>query len=168
MPEVRDQVRELAVQACQALFGEYGVELTSIERQDAPTVQMLYCGILGFTGDEMRGSAVLAATKQTLVDSNPIQGGSPRDWIAELVNQFLGRLKLRLMARKVIIYLATPVVLRGEHLSLEARGPVKPLWFQRANGDTLGLWLDLETPEGFVLAEADQEQAPEVGEFTLL
>jgi CheY-specific phosphatase CheX len=168
MPEVREQVLELAVQACKALFSEYGVEVTRIEREKAPKVQMLYCGILGFSGDELRGSVVLAATNQTLLDSNPVSGGSARDWIAELVNQFLGRLKLSLLARKVVISLATPVVLRGEHLSLEARGPVIPLWFERPNGDTLGLWLDMETPPGFVLPEATEEQTPEAGEFTFL
>ena len=168
MPEVRDQVLELATQACQALFSEYGVQLVPVERTDAPSVQMLYCGILGFSGDELRGSVVLAATGQTLSDSNPISGGSARDWIAELVNQFLGRLKLSLLARNVIISLATPVVLRGEHLSLEARGPVRPLWFERPNGDALGLWLDMESPPGFVLPEASQEPAPEAGEFTFL
>ncbi len=168
MPEVRDQVLELAVQACQALFSEYGVEITPVTRQDAPHVQMLYCGILGFSGDELRGSVVLAATSQTLLDSNPVAGGSARDWIAELANQFLGRLKLRLLARNVVISLATPVVLRGEHLSLEARGPVRPLWFERPNGDTLGLWLDLESPPGFVLAEAQDEGTPEAGEMTFL
>jgi CheY-specific phosphatase CheX len=168
MPEVRDQILELAVQACKTLFSEYGVEVTPTERADRPKVQMLYCGILGFSGDELRGSVVLAATSQTLLDSNPVTGGSARDWIAELVNQFLGRLKLSLLSRNVIISLATPVVLRGEHLSLEARGPVRPLWFERPNGDTLGLWMDLEAPPGFVLPEPSPDQTPEAGEFTLL
>lgn len=168
MPEVRDQVLELAVQACKTLFSDYGVEVTKIQRTDAPKVQMLYCGILGFSGDELRGSVVLAATSQTLSDSNPVAGGSARDWIAELVNQFLGKLKLSLMARNVIISLATPVVLRGEHLSLESRGPVVPLWFERPNGDILGLWLDMEAPAGFVLPDASPDQTPEAGELTLL
>jgi CheY-specific phosphatase CheX len=168
MPEVRDQVLELAAQACQTLFSQYGVEVTPIQRQDAPKVQMLYCGILGFSGDELRGSVVLAATSQTLLDSNPISGGSSRDWIAELVNQFLGKLKLSLLSRNVTISLATPVVLRGEHLSLESRGPVIPLWFERPNGDVLGLWLDIESPPGFVLPDASPDQTPEAGEFTFL
>ena len=168
MPEVRDQVLELATQACQALFSEYGVQLVPVERNEAPGVKMLYCGILGFSGDDLRGSVVLAATGETLSVSNPIAGGSARDWIAELVNQFLGRLKLSLMSRKVIISLATPVVLRGEHLSLEARGPVRSLWFERSNGDTLGLWLDIECKPEFVLPEPSEDPAPEAGEFTLL
>jgi hypothetical protein len=75
---------------------------------------------------------------------------------------------LSLLSRNVIISLATPVVLRGEHLSLESRGPVRPLWFERPNGDALGLWLDMESPPGFLLPEASQEAAPEAGEFTFL
>jgi CheY-specific phosphatase CheX len=117
----------------------------------------------------MRGSAVMAASKTTLDDSNPVKGGAARDWIAELVNQFLGRLKLRLLSHKVEIYLATPVVLRGEQLSLEARGSVRPMWFQRPSGDTLGLWLDLDLAKDFTLAEpVAGESQPEDGMMMLL
>jgi hypothetical protein len=168
MSEVRDQILELAVQACQALFAEYGVQLTHVDRQHAPDVRMLFCGILGFSGEELRGSVVMSATSQLLLDSNPVTGGSSRDWIAELVNQFLGLLKRRLLVRNVVINLALPVVLRGEQLSLQPRGPICPLWFERPNGDALCLWLDMESPPGFILPEVGDQHLPGVGEFTVL
>jgi len=169
MPEARDEVLEIAVKVCEWLFGEYGVPVTHVAERQKSAGSMLYCGVLGFSGDQMRGSAVLAASKSTLDDSNPVKGGSARDWIAELVNQLVGRLKLRLLPHKVEIYLATPVVLRGEQLSLEARGPVVPMWFQRPSGDTLGLWLDLDLAKGFALADPIAEESPpEEGSMMLL
>jgi len=169
MPEARDQILEIAVTVCEWLFAEYGVPVTHVAERQKSAGTMLYCGVLGFSGDQMRGAAVLAASRSTLDDSNPVKGGAARDWIAELVNQLVGRLKLRLLTRKVEIYLATPVVLRGEQLSLEARGPVAPMWFQRPGGDTLALWLDLDLSKGFALAEATLEESePEQGSMMLL
>jgi hypothetical protein len=76
----------------------------------------LFSGVMGFVGDSVRGTCLLAAPEGTIRAAAP-HAAAARDWIGELANQLVGRLKAKLMARGGTIALSTPVVLRGVKLS---------------------------------------------------
>jgi len=160
MDENRDRIQQMSISACERLFESYGVEMHYQVEAQLPKPEMLYCGIVGFSGENIKGGLVLAGSREALGASNPVEGAGVRDWVAELANQLAGRIKSQLLAHSVEIYIATPVVLRGEHLSLEARGPVAPLWFVSPQGGRVCLWLDVDLAEGFdMTVDADASKA---------
>jgi hypothetical protein len=130
--------------ACISLFADYALPL---ERADAGQLRdappLLYCGVIGFSGEQLRGSLLLATSREPLGRTSPTTDASLREWIAELSNQLLGRVKNKLYAHGVTLYLSTPVVLRGEHIAPLSQTPLTPFGF-RCDGGQVCVWLDTE------------------------
>ena len=115
-------IDDLVFDCCRELFSAYQLDVQPRDRSDFPaTEQLAVCGVMGFGGKLMRGALVLAATSEPLELTNPESHGSQRDWICELANQLMGRVKNRLVTLGVEILLATPAGLSGENLSPAAR-----------------------------------------------
>jgi len=122
---------------------------------------------MGFGGKQMRGSVVLAATDGPLAATNPCSSASQRDWICELANQLVGRMKLRLLSLGVEILLATPAGLTGVSLSPLA---ARPRGFKLFAADTgfICAWVDCEAMPGFEASSPSPEEAAVVeGELLL-
>jgi CheY-specific phosphatase CheX len=158
--------------ACTALFADYGME---VSESGAPggNGTMHYCGIIGFTGDRVRGTLLLAMGEEALQRAMPpgTEAGESanRNWISELSNQLLGRIKNMLLRREAEVYLTMPLVLRGEHLSPLPRERCHGVHFD-SEGGPIRLWIDAEFIEGFVLPTTDvegSETVPEEGEALL-
>lgn len=146
------EITLLARDACIDLFASYGVVLVADE--DDPKPVSSACGIIGFTGDAIQGCLVLAASQDVLQASYPLPGHAGNDWIAELANQHVGRLKTRLLDHGVTIVITTPLVLSGvgivpmgDRLSRFAfsAGPESP--------EAVRMWLDVHVTGDFVLGE---------------
>jgi CheY-specific phosphatase CheX len=147
--------------------------------------------IIGFAGTQMRGSLVLSANRGLLERSRPVAavrvtpsvpGSAPgpapsppavdalQDWIGELANQLLGRLKSRFLAHGVAIQLGTPTTVSG--LELRARsgsgGPqATPLWLLSGD-DWLVVRLDaIASPDAELSTSADPSSAAAEGEVLL-
>lgn len=160
MDEKRERIHLMGINACERLFESYGVDMRYVADMRQPRPEMLYCGIVGFSGENIKGGLVLAGSREALGASNPVADAGVRDWVAELANQLAGRLKSQLLAHSVEIYIATPVVLRGEHMSLESRGDVAPLWFESEKAGRVCLWLDVDLADEFAMAaDADASKA---------
>jgi CheY-specific phosphatase CheX len=149
-----EQITDVLVrEACISLFEDYGLPLTPADETNlAEQDGLLYCGVLGFSGDQLRGSMLLATSREPLDRTNPTQDGSFREWMAELANQLLGRVKNKLLRRNVAIFLSTPVVLRGQHLAPLPRAELLPMAFTCAGG-MVCVWFDAEFAKGVVLSE---------------
>jgi CheY-specific phosphatase CheX len=160
--ETTRAIQALAGAACVELMQAYGVQLTPrvawVESE-----QIMFSGVMGFVGDAVRGTCVLAAPLGTIEAAAP-KDASARDWVGELANQLVGRLKAKLMARGATIALSTPVVLRGVKLSPLPRTGVEPVVFQSSAGDVL-VWLEVEIEDNFQLGE---ERALKASEGELL
>ena len=150
-------LEQVTAAACQDLFARYGVEVTKAAEDDAPlSPDFLLCSVIGFSGKDIRGTMVLALTEGLPGLSNPVAGslrdgaGDPteRDWVGELSNQLLGRVKIELLRSGVEIYLNLPAVLRGKHLAPLPRTELKPLKFT-LRGGAVAVWMEVETRPGF-------------------
>lgn len=149
-----DRVSDIARQACIDLFADYGV---SLEPAGDPRAlgDVLYCGVIGFTGDGIRGSIVLAGSSAALDQSNPIPGSRVRDWIGELTNQLVGRIKNRLLKHGVEVWITTPIVLRGRQIALEtANDSPLPMYFAGGRGG-VAVWFDVDSDPEFELHEEE-------------
>lgn len=90
-------------------------------------------GIVGFSGEQMRGTFLIASSFELLARSRPAALQTPkrvpenerdwvviRDWAAELANQLLGRVKNRVYAMGITLHVSTPTALSGEALAVAA------------------------------------------------
>lgn len=112
----------LVLDSTRALFENYGVKLeldgSSVAKM-LPSVQLI-CTI-GFSSPALSGSLLLAIPDPVLVQTLPTPDANLADWIGELGNQLVGRLKNQLLNYEVTINLALPVVVSGGELSLPAK-----------------------------------------------
>ena len=163
-----EEIQDIGAMACAQLFESYGVPLARESGRVTLQSRMRYCGIIHFRGEKIHGTIGLATPQDILGQSDPARVGA-RDWVGELANQLAGRLKNRLLARSVEVSYSTPVILRGEQLSLESNGPVETVWFRSKMGSQVGFWIDLDLADRFQMSEeTDEEKAglPE-GDFLL-
>ena len=160
--ETTRAIQALAGAACTELMQAYGVQLN-------PTLgwgesdEVMFSGVMGFVGERVRGTCLLAAPQGTVEAAAP-NGAGARDWVGELANQLVGRLKAKLMARGATIALSTPVVLRGVRLSPLSRTDVAPVVFESTTGKVL-VWLEVKIENDFQLGE---ERALKASEGELL
>jgi len=161
----QELIEGLAEESCVGLFEAYGLQLTRVDRGTQHIDEVSLTGVIGFTGPGIWGMCLLAGDKEPLRASNPIEG-SLRDWMAELSNQLAGRLKHKLIARGAVVYITTPIVLRGARIEPLPRRNLTPRVF-KGGGGTLSLWVEIETAPDFVLAEEVIEETAAEGEALL-
>ena len=155
----------LGASACTELFQAYGVGLTPAQKAWGNSEERLLSGSMGFVGRHVRGTCLLATTEKTLLSSCPAQG-KLRDWIGELTNQFVGRLKTKLLGCGVEVFVTTPIVLSGVRIQPLPRGHLEPTVFSSPAGDVL-VWVEAETDEGFVLGSLHPGRSNVEGEVIL-
>jgi len=144
-------IDDLVFDCCRELFSAYKLDVHPLRPSDFPETEALaVAGVMGFGGKSMRGALVLATTREPLAHTNPNCFGSDRDWVCELANQLMGRIKNRLLTLGVEIHLATPAGLRGENLSPTPNKLRAPQVFA-ANRGFVCVWIDCEFTDGFEL-----------------
>jgi hypothetical protein len=156
-------LESIVVQACLDLFAAYDVTLTATD--DPPGGDgFALCGVIGFSADGARGMLMLAVTGEPIGSSGASGAEPERAWIAELANQMLGRVKNRALAHGATLTLATPLVLRGQHLAPVPRVELAPHQFRASTGGHVCLWFEVEVDDGFALTEQPGDVAGSVQE----
>ncbi len=104
------------------LFASHDIAMNPAEYRDK-AVEAPFAAAIGFTSERMRGVLVLTASRALAERSLPASLRKPdapeailADWVGELSNQVLGRLKNRFYAAGVDIALSTPMVFAGKDL----------------------------------------------------
>jgi len=164
--ETQALVEGLAEQACVSLFEAYGVTLTQTDLAETPSGERSLTGIIGFTGAGLTGMCLVAASEEPLIASNPA-GGSLRDWVAELSNQLAGRLKHKLLAQGIEVYITTPIVLRATRIEPLPRRKLIPRGFSLERGGSVALWVEVEIGPDFAIVPANAEATVAEGETLL-
>ena len=141
--EVEQLFTVMAFEAGMSLFSAYDV---SLEPSDLDTFRrnsdVNLLSVIGFAGKEISGTLVLGATREPLARSKPNRA-SDRDWIAELANQLLGRIKNKILRRGIVFYAMPPAVVSGEHLAPVVSGAdFRPCVFTTPGG-IVCLWIEL-------------------------
>jgi hypothetical protein len=153
--DLRTQIEAVVTECCLDLFSHYGVAIVPVT-DDRCDANLAFCGVIGFTGNDLRGSLLLACSREPLsLGGDDVR--AIRDWLAELANQMLGRIKNRLLTLGTVIYCSTPIILRGEHLAPLDDQP-KPQLF-RAAGGIVSVWFDVDQLTDLVLAETPDASA---------
>lgn len=153
---VQELMTELTTECCVDLFDNYGVQLSVADVPRSESVEL--AGIIGFTNPNLRGAMILGSSTGVLERTQ--QGDAQRrDWVAELANQLLGRVKNRLVARGVDVEMTTPLSIRGRHLTVG--GPEDGMTVLDFSGDLgpVRVWIDLEQTGEIEIRSAEDGEA---------
>ena len=111
-------------------IGLTGIKLDSKTIATSDPVRMKgqgFAGIIGFSGDQMRGSLTIYCSLPCLQKTHPLReqvadlGDSHlKDWTGELANQLLGRLKNLVLKHKVTFGLGTPTVISATNIEVSS------------------------------------------------
>jgi len=94
-------------------------------------------------------------------DAGQSQTGQPEsllchsDWVGELANQLLGRVKNKLVPLGVDICLGTPAVVEGRELRLRTSGKSMIEQYVSCAGSVVCIWLDVAVADDFVISQTD-------------
>jgi CheY-specific phosphatase CheX len=128
--EQEEEVRQVVTEACVDMLGACGLPVGKIAagRLVALSEHDL-AGFIGFTG-RVRGSLIMAASSRIYAATFPMMPGSRQpspddllDWVGEMANQTLGRIKRRFCERGLDFDTSTPTAVKGRHLG--ARTPTR-------------------------------------------
>jgi CheY-specific phosphatase CheX len=154
-----DIIEKCVSEACITLFTDYSLPLERMTSEAAPAEHpLLFCGVIGFSGDQMRGTMLLATSKEPLGRTSPSTDASLREWLAELANQLLGRVKNRLFTHGVHLHMSTPIVLRGEHISPVSQAELVPFSFV-CDGGVVCVWFDVDVTPGVDLTQSVETES---------
>lgn len=144
------RIHDMAAEGFCELMADYGITLSPrVGCKMSPNEPVLF-GIIGFVGSGAKATCLLGA-EQRLVMASCRAHGLPRDWIAELANQLVGRVKMKLLASNVSVTLTTPLALSGVQLTPLPRLALEPVSFSSVHGAAL-ICLELELEAHFALA----------------
>jgi len=123
--------------------------------------------IIGFGDESFRGSAVLLGDAEVVATLADIPPANPVDWLGELSNQLVGRLKNKLSRFGLLPHMGTPVTLSGKSLDLGAVSAQSTAWqIHWANGSLRAI-LALEVAETLELIADESAAAAEEGSLSL-
>ncbi len=112
-------IEKLANEMVATLMEEYGVTVEGLTPGHHEN-SMDLVALIGFSGDHIHGTLAFAATSSLISASNVLSANPSeaecRDWIGELSNQLLGRVKNRLVAHGPVLSMGTPMVVSGREM----------------------------------------------------
>ena len=127
--------------------------------------EVLLSGVIGFVGPTLRGTCLLVGNRSPIELSSP-QKEHSRDWVGELTNQLVGRLKRKFLGFGLEVALTTPVVLSGLHLRPMPRGKLTPRVFSTESGSIM-IWVEVEAEPGFELGPAVSDSTSAEGDVLM-
>jgi hypothetical protein len=158
----------MSCDAVVATFAAYGLTLTQAARatakpssiaafaQDTGIEPPTLGAMVSFAGPRVRGDLLLASSVDIVTQTRPgsakrftkLQSSAKlvmmRDWMGELANQALGRIKSAWMGLNLAFDTRAPIPLSAEAMSLVTpKSPdTRPVFF-RGGGGNVGFWLDV-------------------------
>lgn len=167
--EVEALMTQLAISASTALFEAYDLAVApAVEIRLGDEDNIAFMAMTKFVGSRLQGTLVLGASAGPLRSSNRV-GSNERDWIAELANQLMGRLKNKLLRIGVEVFGVQPSVVSGQNLAPVFNRPnFKPLLFSGPDRGLICVWIEVEAAADLSLeAPNDETGIPTEGEVIL-
>jgi hypothetical protein len=159
---IADTLNNLLFTGTVGLFKAYGLQLAE-DPAGARETNSTYAAVIGFHGAAISGALLLIVDDGLLRASLPTRGTSEREWLGELSNQLLGRVKNRLLAYGVDVAAMVPTVLGS--LRVVPSGPRDQRQGISMVADTkerVTVWVDYEIKDAQRLARLARGDA-EVG-----
>lgn len=137
IPKIPSRLKQQLTQSTEDFFKTSGVsEVSAVSQANAVSFQ--WTGIIGLAGDQIQGSLAVSCTQDLLNKTHPNHAlGMPVgpddlvDWLGEIANQVLGRLKNLTLEYDLSFSLSAPNVVKGQALEIQDQGKrsVEKLYF---------------------------------------
>jgi hypothetical protein len=163
---VETLTREFEAAVSELIYCYTGVE-PQIASASADEITETTAAIVGFGDESFRGSAILLGNPDVVATLADIPPQNPVDWLGELGNQLVGRVKNKLSRYGLLPHMGTPVTLSGEKLDLGAVGAQRMAWKVRWSGGSLRAIFALEIAESLTLVADESAAAAEEGSLSL-
>jgi hypothetical protein len=147
------RVKEMAARACETLFEGYGCPVRTLPAHQVDLTPLALFGVLGFSARALRGQLWLGCSQDLLVASNPSPTVAVREWIGELTNQLLGRIKSQWVLYGVEIQVSTPISFADAVLAGGQTRSLPGLTARGTAGKLVQIWLDLSFGHGFQMSD---------------
>jgi len=152
----------------QELLEHYNVQ---IDNTNPNSILIELVATLGLGGNDVAGAIALCTSRRCakyLVKT--FEGRHEHDWLGEMANQLLGRLKRRCASHGISFAIGVPILFTGERIemarSLDLSRSMQ-IVFHTPEG-ALEAWLDFKTsPNVEFLVEPIKNEAPSEGELLL-
>lgn len=155
---------------CQSLRGVidfYSTCTISVEPTSRPSGSDGTASILDFSDQRFTGAAVLLASNKSLENLPGGRGFNPVDWLCELNNQVVGRLRNHLLRMGVPTKMGTPRTVSGKVLN-ESSFLANPYYVSiKWEQDEIIAIVDLQINEDFEFVENDEAEIAEEGSVEL-
>lgn len=138
---VSTAIRDACIELFQSVKAPIQFECTAFDTE-SKNAHFSHSGILGFAGEDMKGALSICCNVDVLKVTHPLTriGEQPtdeslNDWMGELSNQLLGRIKNSLLRYGVSFDLSTPTIVKGHDVNvLSVDGaPLLVTWFRSGN-----------------------------------
>lgn len=129
--------------------------------------ETMHCSSIGLAGDAFKLSIVILAASRTIAPMCPIPGASTADWIGELANQLVGRLKNALIEYGHSGQLSLPVTVSGSGLSLWDKTLCPMTFFIHTQAGRVILRLEAEVQPASVWTASECASAAAEGSMCL-
>lgn len=136
--------------------------------------ELTIASMIGFSGEGVVGALGLATSEDALARlyqrcwAREGDDGAYSDWLRELSNQILGRVKGLLLARGLTVHLALPQSIRGMKLVPNGRrGPMVSWTVMCGEDGALLVWLDLDRTDGLALGRDAPVEARPAGDVLI-
>jgi hypothetical protein len=142
-----DACRHDVTQAVLDLFAAHGIEFNQeslgCDNEPALQTELSFLGLAGFSGPFFSGYIVLKAGEHLLRHSNQTTS-DPADWMGELANQLLGRIKNRMLREGIALMRLPTAVAMGLGASLLGEGECPPLITLNNGHGSVMVWMKTE------------------------
>ena len=156
-------IHKIISEAVSNALGDFPV-VEILDEDDVHLPETLLVSILGFHSEKMRGTIVLGCDDEFLRQSCPGISGDEEnieayinDWIGELSNLIMGRVKNQLMPYGIVLRLNPPSISKHEDSIFDSYSNTKPsekVWLNSESGDTVCLLMACEIDDDIDFSEA--------------
>lgn len=123
--------------------------------------------VVGFADEQVKGSSVLTAGAAEVLALSPTPDADPGDWLGELNNQVVGRLKNKAVPGGLLFQLSPPVTADGAAVRFRVADAVSAHYSASWPGGTVRALLALTVPAGLFLNPDDATVVAEEGSLNL-
>lgn len=144
MPDTRTSLDTMIQGSAVDLFHSCGLAVAPVERSQQRSEQIQtpeLGGMISFVGRGFTGTLTVGVTPAVfaLIKQDPTRPYSGRDWVREMTNQLLGRIKSRLLQFHVTLQSGLPTVMGRDAIERQrARGGLFATYiFRTLRGDVI-------------------------------
>jgi hypothetical protein len=124
----RDFIEEAFAFSASDLIQSYTGVTPHIKREEIPDVTAPIAAVIGFGDSKFCASAILLASESAVIALSESVPHNPVDWLGELANQLVGRLKNKLSQYGVLPSVGAPVTVFGSDFDLGSVGTTPVAW----------------------------------------